>query len=199
MPNILPSSFFAGDDVTRITRSLLGKVLCTQINGTLTSGIIVEAEAYNGRIDRACHAYPNIRTPRTSIIYGKPGMAYVYLCYGIHHLFNIVTNREGLADAILIRAVEPLEGIEEMLIRRKKNTLHPSLTNGPGKLSQALGITTRHYGANLAGPTIWLEDRGYRYPKESIVAAPRIGVDYAGEDALLPWRYYVSESKWLSK
>lgn len=199
MPTILPSSFFAGNDVTRITHSLLGKVLCTRINGSLTSGIIVEAEAYNGRIDRACHAYPNIRTPRTSIIYGKPGMAYVYLCYGIHHLFNIVTNREGLADAILIRAIEPLEGIEEMQLRRKKKVLNPSLTNGPGKLSQALGITTSHYGVDLTGQTIWIEDRGYRYPEESIAASARIGVDYAGEDALLPWRFYVSESKWLSK
>src|SRR5690554_1482401 len=128
----LPRSFFERDDVVGITRELIGKVLCTQIDGQLTSGIIVEAEAYNGREDRACHAYPNIRTERTSIIYEAPGFAYVYLCYGIHHLFNIVTNKEGLADAILVRGVEPLDGIDIMLERRGKEKLHPTLTNGPG-------------------------------------------------------------------
>lgn len=195
----LERSFFERDDVVAITRELIGKVLCTNIDGQFTSGIIVEAEAYNGRNDRACHAYPDVRTPRTSIIYDTPGFAYVYLCYGIHHLFNIVSNREGLADAILVRGIEPLDGIEHMLERRRKDKLHPTLTNGPGKLSQALGITTDLYGTDLQGDKIWIEDRGYSYPKNKLIAGPRIGVDYAGEDALLPWRFYVKGSKWVSK
>lgn len=195
----LPTDFYERDDVVQISRELIGKVLCSNINGIFTSGIIVEAEAYNGRTDRACHAYPEIRTPRTSILYEHPGAAYVYLCYGIHHLFNIVTNRKGLADAILIRGLEPLEGIEHMLKRRGKVNLQPSLTNGPGKLTQAMGITTHHYGTDLQGDKIWIEDRGLRYDESQIVSAARIGVDYAGEDAFLPWRFYLKNSKWVSK
>ena len=199
MSEKLPRSFYERDDVVAITRDLIGKVLCTKIDGAFTSGIIVEAEAYNGREDRACHAYPELKTPRTSVLYEVPGIAYVYLCYGIHHLFNIVTNREGLADAILIRGIEPVDGIEHMLERRGKNKLQPTLTNGPGKLSQALGIMTSHYGSDLNGDKIWVEDRGIQYPDEEIIAAPRIGVDYAGDDALLPWRFLKKGSKWVSK
>lgn len=106
----LERSFYEQDDVVGISKALVGKVLCTNIENIYTAGMIVETEAYNGRKDRACHAYPDVRTKRTATLYGNPGVAYVYLCYGIHHLFNIVTNEEGLADAVLVRAVQPLEG-----------------------------------------------------------------------------------------
>lgn len=199
MSSKLPRSFYQRDDVVQISRDLIGKVLCTKVDGVLTTGKIVETEAYDGRNDKACHAHMNRRTKRTEVMYGKPGHAYVYLCYGIHNLFNIVTNNEGLADAVLVRAIEPLEGIEEMLVRRNKEKLQPSVGNGPGIISQALGITREHYGVDLLGNTIWIEDRGFEFAEKEIEASPRIGVDYAGEDARLPWRFTVKGSRWISK
>ncbi len=199
MPSKLSRSFYERDDVVQISKELLGKVICTKFNGVQTAGIIVETEAYNGRTDRACHAYPDVRTARTETIYGPPGYAYVYLCYGIHHLFNVVTNREGLADAVLIRAIEPIEGEGVMVQRRGKDQLKPIITNGPGKLSQALGITTSNNENDLLGDIIWIEDREIEFAEKEIEASPRIGVDYAGEDAKLPWRFTVEGSRWISK
>lgn len=199
MSKKLPRTFYERDDVVQISRDIIGKVLCTKVDGVFTSGMIVESEAYHGRIDQACHAYPNVKTPRTSIMYGPPGFAYVYLCYGIHHLFNIVTNKEGFADAILIRAIQPIDGIETMMERRGKSKLHPSVGNGPGILSQALGITTQLYGSDLLGNTIWIEERDTDIRESDIAASSRIGVAYAGEDANLPWRFTLKNSKWLSK
>ncbi len=195
----LPRSFYERDDVVQISKELIGKVLCTRLEGILTTGKIVETEAYNGRTDRACHAFPNVRTARTETIYGPPGHAYVYLCYGIHHLFNVVTNLEGLADAILIRAVEPLKGKEIMVERRKKPSLKPVIANGPGKMSQALGIRTVNNTEDLTGETIWIEDHGVLLSENDMEQSPRIGVDYAGEDALLPWRFTLKGSKWVGK
>ncbi len=198
-PTILPYSFYRRDDVVQISRDLIGKVLCTDIDGTShTSGIITETEAYRGRDDKACHAHES-RTKRTEIMYHEGGKAYVYLCYGIHHLFNIVTNVEGLADAVLIRAIRPLDGIEVMLERRGKDALAPELTAGPGRLSQALGITTDYYGVDLtAKSSVWIEDRGRTVSDAQIESSPRIGVDYAGEDAQRPWRFYLKDSEWVS-
>lgn len=195
----LPRNFYEREDVVQISRELIGKVLCTKIDGKMTSGMIVESEAYHGRIDAACHAYPDVRTTRTSIMYGPPGFAYVYLCYGIHHLFNIVTNKEGLADAVLIRAIQPIDGAELMMERRGKEKLQPAVGNGPGILSQALGITTKLYGRDLLGDIIWIEDRENTIKDSDIVAGPRIGVGYAGEDAKLPWRFTLKNSPWVSK
>lgn len=199
MSNILPKSFYGRDDVVQISRDLIGKVLCTKIDGAYTAGVIVETEAYNGRTDRACHAFPDVRTARTSTIYGKPGRAYIYLCYGIHHLFNVVTNEEGLADAVLVRAIEPLEGTGIMMERREREQVSPVITNGPGKLSQALGITRSLNETDLFGTTIWIEERDNHIQNTDIKASKRIGVDYAGEDANLPWRFTLKGSKWISK
>jgi DNA-3-methyladenine glycosylase len=199
MSSKLPPAFYERDNVVQISRELLGKVLCTDINGVYSSGTIVETEAYNGRTDRACHAYPDVRTKRTNTLYESPGIAYIYLCYGIHHLFNVVTNREGFADAVLVRSVKPLEGAEHMLQRRKKEKLKPVIANGPGKLSQALGITTSLNETDLTGNTIWIEDRGIEVSKGQIKESKRIGVDYAGEDADLPWRFTLKNSEWLSR
>jgi DNA-3-methyladenine glycosylase len=196
----LPRSFYTRSDVVTISRELLGKLLYTQVDGVLTGGIIVETEAYSGFNDRACHAYSNRRTKRTEVMYGPGGVAYVYLVYGLHTLFNIVTNEAGKADAVLIRAIEPTNGVEEMLLRRSLARPVPQLTAGPGVLSQALGISTRrHYGTDLTGHEIWLEDRGVVVPEEEVVASPRVGIDYAGEDALLPWRFRIGGNRWTSK
>lgn len=199
MATKIPRSFYERDDVVNISKELIGKVLCTNIDGMFTAGKIVETEAYNGRTDRACHAYPDVRTKRTETLYENPGIAYVYLCYGIHHLFNIVTNKEGYADAVLIRAVEPLEGEGCMVERRGKEKGKPVISNGPGKLSQALGITTEYDKTDLLGDRIWIEDRSLEIPQHSIKSSERIGVDYAEEDAALPWRFTLEDSKWVSK
>ena len=203
---LLPLSFYQDDDPVAVARALLGKVLCTAMAGGLTTGIIVETEAYNGRTDAACHAHLGRRTRRTEIMYAPGGVAYVYLCYGLHQLFNIITNGQGLADAVLIRAAQPLEGMELMAARRGRG-LHPTdrapgydpvLARGPGSLSKAFGIAGAHYGASLLGPDIWIEDRDIAYAPGQVLASPRIGVDYAGGDAALPWRFFVAGNPCVS-
>lgn len=196
----LPLTFYQRQDVVKIARDLIGKVLCTRIGEEqLTSGIITETEAYCGRGDKACHANNGTRTDRTETMYQAGGIAYIYLCYGIHHLFNVVTNVENKADAVLIRAVQPLDGKEKMLQRRNKQDINPSLTAGPGRLTQALGIKTPLDGTALTNNTIWIEDREVGFSGSNLVATERVGVDYAGEDAKLPWRFYPQESKWVSQ
>lgn len=198
--NKLPLSFYQQQDVVSVAKQLIGKVLCTRIgDNPLTSGIITETEAYCGRGDKACHANNGTRTQRTETMYQAGGIAYIYLCYGIHHLFNVVTNRAEKADAVLIRAIQPLDGKEEMLRRRNAENITPALTAGPGRLTQALGITTAFDGVNLNKNTIWIEDRGSFFSDEELKATQRVGVAYAGEDAELPWRFYPSETKWVSK
>lgn len=199
-PKKLDASFYQRSDVVQISRELLGKVLCTQFPGQpLTSGIITETEAYCGRNDKACHANNGLRTKRTDVMYRAGGVAYVYLCYGIHHLFNIVTNVKDKADAVLVRAVEPVNGIDSILDRRNATKLKPGITAGPGRLTQALNITTDYTGIDLTGDTIWIEDRDKTISSKQIVSSPRIGIDYAGDHANRPWRFYISESKWVSK
>lgn len=197
-PSKLKQSFFERGNVVKISKDLLGKFLFTNVDGIVSGGMIVETEAYNGRFDKACHAHKK-RTKRTEIMYEEGGKAYVYLCYGIHYLFNITTNKKGLADAVLIRGIEPLEGIDTMLWRRNLIQIKPQITAGPGVLSQALGINKAFYGQSLNGPEIWLEDRGININNDEIIACPRIGVDYAEEDALLPWRFYIKGNKFVSK
>ena len=194
----LPYAFYEREDVVQIAKELIGKILVTEIGGELTSGRIVETEAYAGSIDRASHAYGGRRTNRTEIMFGKGGAAYVYLCYGIHHLFNVVTNSAGTPHAVLIRAVEPLDGIEIMLRRTQKKNADFTLTRGPGNVSKALGIKTIHTGTDLTGPDIYITSDGFIYEDARIAATPRIGVDYAGEDALLPYRFIVTNSAYVS-
>lgn len=196
MEKKLSSSFYLRSDVTEVARDLLGKILVTSFDGHRSAGRITEVEAYAGKDDRACHAYGGKRTPRNQMMYEAGGRAYVYLCYGIHHLFNVVTNEPGHADAVLIRSVEPLQGISLMQDRRGLSSL-AKLSNGPGKLSSALGIHTRHSGISLLGDQIWIEE-GMEVASEAICATTRIGVDYAGEDALKPWRFYIKESRFVS-
>lgn len=197
----LDTDFFRRNDVTNMARELLGTVLRTSFDGSHTSGIIVETEAYRAPEDKASHAYNNRRTKRTETMFRDGGISYVYLCYGIHHLFNIVTATENVAHAILIRAIQPIEGEDVMLARRGMARLLPRTTAGPGSLTKALGINTNHNGLDLTdnqGP-IWIEDPGIDKDQPiDIIASPRVGVDYAEECAAWPWRFRIRGSKWTS-
>ena len=193
MSKVIPVEFYTRTDTLNIARTLLGKVLCTNINGRLTSGMITETEAYLGVNDRASHAFGGRHTERTSVMFKEGGVAYIYLCYGINALFNVVTHKEGVPHAVLIRGVVPVDGAALMFKRRGLSKESRAAFSGPGKVSQSLGLTTRHTGTSLCGNKIWIEDRGLMINTEAIAATPRIGVDYAGEDALLPYRFLLEE------
>jgi DNA-3-methyladenine glycosylase len=200
-PNMLTKDFYTREDVVQLSQELLGKVIVTNINNQLTSGMIVETEAYKAPEDKACHAYLNKKTNRTKVMFEEGGVAYIYLCYGIHHLFNVVTGKEGMAHAILIRGVEPLEGIETMLERRKMRQVKKNMTAGPGSLSKALGFTKALTGHSLLNnQMMWIEDRGISLSRDQIIASPRVGIDYAGEYwKNMPWRFRIKNSKWTSR
>jgi DNA-3-methyladenine glycosylase len=193
----LPLSFYLRHDVVRISKELLGKVLVTNWNNEYTSGRIVETEAYAGEGDRASHASKG-RTARTEVIFNTGGTAYVYLCYGIHQMFNIVTNKEGIPHAILIRAVEPIEGIDIMLARTGKKKADESLARGPGNVGKAFGFHTSQCGVSLTGNELFVADDGFKVTKSMIVASPRVGVDYAGEHAEWHYRFYLKGNKYVS-
>ena len=191
-------NFYNRANVVTIARELLGKVLVSQWDGITTSGRIVETEAYYGVVDRASHAWNGRRTARTEIMFGNAGRAYVYLCYGIHHLFNIVTNAKDTPHAVLIRALEPVAGIDTMLERTGKKKPDRTLASGPGNVSKALGIVTKHTGINLLEDMLFIADDGFKVKNKDILATPRIGVDYAGEDALLPYRFILKNNMYIS-
>jgi DNA-3-methyladenine glycosylase len=195
----LNREFYEREDVLTIAKELLGKCLFTNIDQKVTAGIIVETEVYIAPHDKASHAYNNKRTNRTEIFYGRGGISYVYLCYGIHHLFNIVTNRSDIPHAILIRAIEPIEGLSIMAKRRKRDQSDYSLTAGPGSLAMAMGISTIHNGVDLLENKIWLEDVNIRYAGCQIQKGPRVGVDYAEEWADKPYRFKIKDNPWTSK
>ncbi len=196
----LPLTFYLQDDVVDISRKLLGKFLVTNLHGEgITSGMIVETEAYAGTVDKASHAFNNRLTPRTKTMYQQGGIGYVYLIYGFYNLFNVVTNNEGTPHAILVRAIEPAEGIDVMLERRKLEKASPRISAGPGLLTQALGINREQNGIDLTQEEVWIEDRGVKIPKKNIIAGPRVNVAYADDHALLPWRFSIRDNKWVSK
>lgn len=193
---MLQRSFFLDDQVVSLSRQLLGKRLCVQSPEGLAVGRIVETEAYDGLTDKASHAYNGRRTRRTEIFYHQGGVAYVYLCYGIHSLFNIITGPEEVPHAVLIRAVEPVEGTNLMLQRRNQQNVKRNTTGGPALVSQALGITLEDNGVDLFNSHIWLEDDGFS--PEDITTGPRVGIGYAGDDAKLHWRFWVSGNRFVS-
>lgn len=196
---LLPVEFYQSDAVVTLAQQLLGKVLVTDFPAGRTAVMITEVEAYEGPIDKASHAFGNRKTKRTATMYQSGGCAYIYLCYGIHHLFNIVTAPVGIPHAILLRGGEPLEGIDIMMQRRKMDRLAYRLTAGPGTVAQALGLTRDLNGQSLQGPNIWLEDRGIQINPEQIKSGPRIGVDYAGDHALWPYRFWLQNNPWVSR
>lgn len=191
----LAHSFYARDDVVEISRDLLGKVLCTRIRGAFTSAVITETEAYAGAGDRASHAYGGRRTKRTEPMFGRGGTAYVYLCYGIHHLFNVVTGKVGTPHAVLIRAGRAMAGEPLMRRRRGRAATDRNLLAGPGSLAQALGIRTRHSGLSLLDDVIWIEDQGLMIDAAAVAVGPRVGIDYAGPDAQRPYRFRLVQAK----
>ncbi|MBD1392110.1 DNA-3-methyladenine glycosylase [Mucilaginibacter glaciei] len=195
----LPESYYHNPDVVALSRDLIGKYLFTCIDGNLTGGYIVETEAYAGIIDKASHAHGGRMTPRTKTMYLQGGVSYVYLCYGIHEMFNIVTSVDGQPHAILIRAIHPTDGLDMIMARRDMDTLKPNITRGPGSVAKALGISRNINAMSLQGDTIWVEDRGLTFPDVEVVAGPRVGIDYAGDDALLPYRFYLKENIFVSK
>lgn len=192
--NLLDKQFFLGDDVVAIARALIGKRLFTIENGIMTGGIISETEAYAGIEDRASHAYNGRKTQRTATMFEKGGIAYIYLCYGIHSLFNIVTNHENIPDAVLIRGIIPEQGIEKMKERTGKQKVNKHFTNGPGKVAKALGL---HYSFSGIPLNQWVNNFfvGVSRPPEAlnkpVNAGKRIGVEYAGQDAELPYRFFL--------
>ncbi len=194
----LPIQFYNGNDVVVIAEELLGKIMVTGFNGLITSGRIVETEAYIGLTDRASHSFGGNRTARNDHMYAGAGRAYVYICYGIHHLFNIVTNKKSIPDVVLIRALEPMEGIAAMLQRTCKIKSDNSLTKGPGNVSRALGISKNNSGIQLTGGEIYLADDGFEIPGGSIGISRRIGVENSGEDAGKPYRFYVKGNRFVS-
>lgn len=196
----LTAVFFQREDTVQIAKELLGKYLVTDFNGQRTVGRIVETEAYKAPEDKACHAYLNRNTKRTKTMFMPGGVAYIYICYGIHHLFNVVTGPEGAAHAVLVRGVEPIAGEDIMLERRNFSILKPQLTAGPGVLSKALGLHKRYDTTSLihAQSPIWIADAP-AVPINEIVACPRIGIDYAEECIDWPWRFYERGNRFVSK
>ena len=195
----LTREFYAQTDVVSVARQLIGKIVTTDFDGVLTSGRIVETEAYVAFTDRASHAYAGKRTARNEHMYATAGTAYVYICYGLHQMLNVVTNAEDIPDAVLIRAVEPLKGIEKMLERTGKKKLDCTLTKGPGNVAKALGIFKKHSGLHLSGATMYItDDKQYRLDPLQITSGARIGIDSAGEDAALPYRFFLKGNRYVS-
>lgn len=199
MQSVLSSSFYCQSDVVSLAKELVGCKLETRINGCTASGIITETEAYAHAGDQACHAHLGRRTKTNAAMYEVGGTAYVYLCYGIHHLFNVVTNLAGTPDAVLIRAIQPLEGIETMQKRRKYPKNRYTLSTGPGNLTQALGISQSHNLTSLTTGPLRIYKAQNSFEETNLLASPRVGIDYAGEDAFLPWRFRLKHTKWTSK
>jgi DNA-3-methyladenine glycosylase len=185
----LQKDFYLRSDVVEIARDLIGKVIYTQIDNQLTAGIITETEAYAGVHDKASHAYNNRRTNRTEVMYREGGVSYIYLCYGVHYLFNFVTNHKDIPHAVLLRGIVPYTGLDIMKNRTGKTSTGKGLTDGPGKVTKALGLHIKHNGLDLSGNTVWVTNEGIKTNVAGIKVSPRIGVQYAGEDAKLPYRF----------
>ena len=194
----LPPRFYQRQDVVQIAKELIGKVVVTHINGVTTSGRIVETEAYMAHVDKASHSYNGRRTTRNEHMYSHAGSVYVYICYGMHTMLNVVTNDKDIPDAVLIRALEPIEGIDEMLKRTGKKVLDNTLTRGPGNLAKALGLTKAQSGLQFGDAAIDIYDDGFTIKEADMGVSKRIGIDSAGDDALLPYRFYVKGNKFVS-
>jgi DNA-3-methyladenine glycosylase len=194
----LSIQFYKRTDVILIAKELIGKIIVTNFDGLITSGRIVETEAYIGLTDRASHSHGGKRTARNEHMYANAGTTYVYISYGMHHLFNVVTNEKDVPDAVLVRAVEPLKGIDIMLKRTGKLKLDNSLTKGPGNTAKALGISKINSGINLLKNEIYIADDGFVVVHDQVGISRRIGVEGAGDAAALPYRFYLKGNKYVS-
>ncbi len=195
----LSLDFYKRKDVISIAKELIGKVIVTKFDGKITSGRIVETEAYVAIIDKASHSFGGKRTARNEHMYATPGTAYVYICYGMHQMFNVVTNEKEVPDAVLVRAVDPIDGIDIMLQRTGKPNADFTLTKGPGNVGKALGIFKHHSGKYLLDDEIYIADDGFKIAKNEMGTSARIGVESAGPDALLPYRFYLRGNKYVSR
>lgn len=195
----LERPYYLNPDVEFLAKDLLGKILYTGKDGLVTAGRIVETEAYFGTGDKASHAYGGRRTARTEPMYGEGGHAYVYLCYGIHHLLNVVTSGEDDPKCVLIRAVEPFAGKETMELRRQMPADKTAISSGPASAAKALGIDLSFNRKDITGDEIWIEDAGIRCTPDEIAEVPRIGIAYAGDHAFLPLRFYLKGNRYVSK
>ena len=198
MRQVVPRHFYSDPNPVKVARGLLGKIVRVKGKSGDCAARIVETEAYGGAQDRASHAWKG-RTVRNESMFGRPGTAYIYLCYGIHRMFNVVTAPEGVAAAVLIRGVEPLEGVEKMARRRGVSASEFRLTAGPGALAQALGICMDWCGSDLVCGPISIEDDGVKVPKGKIETGRRVGVNYAGPAARFPWRFWIRGNRWVSR
>lgn len=196
--NILPIQFYNRKDVVLIARELIGKIISTDFDEGFTSGRIVETEAYVGLTDRASHSFGGKRTIRNEHMYATAGTAYVYICYGMHHLFNIVTNAKEIPDAVLIRAIAPITGIDIMLNRTGKLQADNTLTKGPGNTAKALGISKMYSGINLLKSEFNLYDDGFKISADEIGVSHRIGIQGSGDAALQPYRFYLKGNRFVS-
>jgi len=190
----LPREFYARPVLT-VAKACVGKLLVHRTQEGLVAGRIVETEAYRGPEDRAAHSYGGRRTARTEVMFGPPGYAYVFFVYGMHYQFNVVTTKAGAPHAVLVRALEPVLGVELMAKRRNMPPSARELTNGPGKLCQALGIGRESYGVDLCDKTLFLAEG----PSVRHASAKRVGIDYAGDWAEKPWRFYDPKSRYVSR
>jgi len=199
VPGRITREFYTRPNVLTVARDLLGtRLVVPTPEGDRVSGLIVETEAYRAPLDRASHAYGGRRTRRTETMYSVGGTAYVYFVYGMYHQFNVVTGAEDVAHAVLIRALEPLERLDLMRVRRPGRPDH-KLTSGPGTLCLALGIDRSHDKADLLGDRVWLEEGPARIAPAAIASGPRIGIDYAGEWAAKPWRFWLRDNRFVSR
>ena len=194
----LPVQFYKRKDVVLIAKELIGKIIITKLKGKVTSGRIVETETYIGITDRASHSFGGKRTARNEHMYAAAGTAYVYICYGMHHLFNVVTNEKDIPDAVLVRALDPVAGVDIMLKRTGKSEFDDTLTKGPGNAAKALGISKRNSGLHLLKDEIYLADDGFEIQDALIGVSRRIGVESAGEAALSPYRFYLKGNRFVS-
>ena len=195
----LALSFYQRNDAVLTARELLRKYVSSNINGRLTGGMIVETEAYQGPEDRGSHSYNHRRTARTEIMFSPGGITYMYICYGIHDMLNVVTGEEGVPHAVLIRAVEPHTGIDIMQERRQLFDSDSRLCRGPGALSKALMLKKIHNGVSLSGDLIWIEDRGTNISDTEVVRSARIGMNFEGFYKTIPWRFYVKGNPNVSR
>ena len=199
MSEKLPLSFYQNDDVVLISKNLLGKQLHSLIDGHLTAGIIVETEAYRGPEDKGSHAFNGRRTTRNDVMYSAGGVTYMYICYGIHDMLNIVTGPSDSSHAVLIRALEPTKGIDIMRERRALYTDDRRLCKGPGALAKAMGLRKAHNNISLLGGRIWIEETGISLQDEDIVSSPRIGLNIEEPYKSIPWRFYIKGNKYISR
>lgn len=198
----LARTFYQEDSLV-VAKAMLGAILVHETSQGKMMARIVETEAYGGVTDRAAHSFGGRRTPRVEVMYGEAGFAYLFMIYGIHFCFNVVTNERDVPQAVLVRAVEPLSGVDAMALRRYGKALdaltkreRDNLTNGPGKLCQALGLDRQHNGVDLCGDTLYLTEGDGR--PFSTVSTTRIGVDYAGPAKDYPWRFYIAGNAHVS-